>query len=155
LPSVLFVCTANICRSPIASALLLAKLGREGEEWKVGSAGTWALVGESAVQKVVEVLSERGLDISSHRAQMVERDLISQYNLVLTMEQGHKEALQVEFPELSARIFMLSEMLGLKYDIKDPIGGPLYEFEETAKEIERILSGGFEKITRLAVQQYQ
>ncbi|MFW9817670.1 MAG: hypothetical protein ACFFEW_17245, partial [Candidatus Thorarchaeota archaeon] len=150
MPSVLFVCTANICRSPMAMELFRAKLGQEAMGWEIESAGTWALIGEPAVSKVHEVLAERGLDISSHQSRIVDLDIISQFNLILTMEQGHKEALQVEFPEHAARIFMFSEMIGLKYDIKDPIGGPMYEFQETAKEIDRIIEEGSEKIKKLA-----
>ena len=150
MPSVLFVCTANICRSPMAKMLLGARVENEADEWKIESAGTWALVGESVALKVQEVLVKRNLDVSSHRARMVDLEILSQFNVILTMEQGHKEALQVEFAELASRIFMLSEMIGLKYDIKDPIGGPLYEFQETAKEIDRIIGEGFEKIKQLA-----
>ena len=150
MPSVLFVCTANICRSPLAMALFRDKMEGEPDEWRVESAGTWALTGEPAAQKSQQVLAERGLDVSEHRARSVSLELLSSFNLILTMEKGHKEALQVEFPGISDRVYMLSEMIGSGFDIHDPIGGPLVDFQDTAEELERILTEGFEKIYRLA-----
>ncbi len=147
--SVLFVCTANICRSPLAMALFRDKVDGEPDESRVESAGTWALTGEPAAQKSQQVLAERGLDVSEHRARSVSLELLSSFSVILTMEKGHKEALQVEFPGISGRVYMLSEMIGSEFDIHDPIGGPLVDFQDTAEEIERILTEGFEKIYRL------
>jgi protein-tyrosine-phosphatase len=77
--------------------------------------------------------------------------MLSEFNLVLVKEDTHKEVLKLAFPECSDRIYMLSEMVGEFYDIVDPIGRSLADFEETALEMERILTEGFEKISILAV----
>lgn len=150
MPSVLFVCTANICRSPLAEALFRDMVSDESGEWKVESAGTWALTGEPAAQNSQQVLAERGLDASEHRARIVSLELLSSFNLILTMEKGHKEALQIEFPAIAERVFTLSEMVGSEFDIHDPIGGPLVEFQATADELESILTDGYASITQLA-----
>jgi protein-tyrosine-phosphatase len=96
------------------------------------------------------VMRMLGLDTSSHRSRRVTREMLAAFDLILTMEAGHKEALQIEFPESAARIFMLSEMVGKKADIADPIGGPLEDYEDTARELDHLLAQGFKKIVNLA-----
>jgi len=150
MPAIIFICTANICRSPLATALFREKVRQSDESWRVESAGTWAYEGERAVENVFQVLESRGLDISDHRSRLATHDLLASFDLILTMEQGHMEALKAEYPDLAGRIYMLSEVTSQNLDIKDPMGGPLYEFEETAKEFERIFDQGFENILRLA-----
>jgi len=148
--SVLFVCTANICRSPMAMGLLRAKAENSPEDWRIESAGTWAVKGRPAAEKTLQVLAEQGIQISAQRSRPVTRELLESFNLILTMEQGHKEALQVEFPQLATRVYTLTEMAGGYGDIDDPIGGPLEAFKETYAEIAQILDHGFDKIKQLS-----
>jgi hypothetical protein len=68
----------------------------------------------------------------------------------LSLAQVLKEALRAEFPEFAPRIYLLAEMAGYSHDIRDPIGGPVERFEETASEISHLLIQGFEKIGKLA-----
>ena len=121
-----------------------------GSDWRVESSGTWAINGEPAAINTQKVLEARGIDIRSHRSRLITRELMRQFNLILTMERGHKEALSIEFPDLAGRVHLLSEMVGDVYDINDPIGGPLVDFQDTAKEIDQIFSDGFEKIEALS-----
>ena len=148
--SVMFVCTANICRSPMAMGLMRKLVQASGSDWRVESSGTWAINGEPAAINTQKVLEARGIDIRSHRSRLITRELMRQFNLILTMERGHKEALSIEFPDLAGRVHLLSEMVGDVYDINDPIGGPLVDFQDTAKEIDQIFSDGFEKIEALS-----
>jgi protein-tyrosine-phosphatase len=152
MPSVLFVCTANICRSPMASALFrhLLESDPDGNEWRVESAGTWALEGRPAAEKSLQVLEKLGLDLRAHRSRSVDLPMLRSFDLILTMEAGHKEALCAEFPELAGRVFRLSEMAGLEYDIEDPFGGPLPDFEKTAAELQELLSKSMACVRRLA-----
>lgn len=152
MPAILFVCTANICRSPMASGLFKAMLDEAQipGEWRIESAGTWALEGESAATGSQTVMSERSINISKHRAQNVNRELLLIFDLILTMESGHKESLRVEFPDLSDRIFLLSEMVNQKDEIEDPYGGTISEYEQAADEIEGYLKIGFDEIIRMA-----
>jgi protein-tyrosine-phosphatase len=129
---------------------LLLKKGYDLRLWKVSSAGTWADNGSPVVTETQSVLAARGLDTSQHRSREVKPSMLSKHNLVLTMESGHKEALATEFPQFASRLYMLSEMSGLKLSVADPISGPIQEFENTASEIEKLLEDGFDKIVSLA-----
>jgi protein-tyrosine phosphatase len=152
MPSILFVCTANICRSPIAMGMLRNMLEErhiEGD-WQVDSAGTWGLEGEPAAAGSRAVMDTIGIDISDHSARRVDHDLLQSYDLVLTMELGHKEALRMEFPSFKERIYMLSEMAGDNSDIKDPYGGSYAGYEQAAEDIQGYLEKGFDTIIQLA-----
>ena len=152
MPRILFVCTANICRSPMAAGIFSKVIEEKGEseQWKVESAGTWGLDGESASIGSQTVMNELGIDITDHHSRRVTYDLLESFDLILTMESGHKEALQVEFPELSDRVFMLSEMINVEEDIPDPIGGPIEEYKASADLIEHYILNGFTEIKNLA-----
>jgi protein-tyrosine-phosphatase len=153
MPSILFVCTANICRSPMAAALFrlqLKKTVEDWQNWRIDSAGTWASDGQEVSSGSCEVMKRRGVDLTGHQSKTVTKELLEQFDLVLTMEQGHKEALQVEFPHLVNRVFMLSEMQGLRVSVRDPYGGPLTAYEVAADTLERMISKGMGRILSLA-----
>lgn len=154
MPAVLFVCTANICRSPMAAGLfrlVLEDKNSEGE-WRVESAGTWGLDGEPAAAGSLAVMKNKDIDISDHRARSVNLELLQSFDLILTMESGQKESMRMEFPESSDRIFLLSEMVDQKKDVDDPYGGVFSEYEHAADEIEEYLVGGFDTIIYRAAQ---
>jgi len=134
----------------MAMAILRSQVEHSSDEWRIESAGTWAVEGVRANPKTQQIMTEFGLDISDHLSQIVSPELLKSSNLILTMEPGHKEALQIEFPEVARRVYLLSEMIGLNFMIIDPVGGEIEEYRATAREIERIISDGFEKIARLA-----
>lgn len=148
--SVIFVCTANICRSPMAMGLLRNRVALQAGEWRIESAGTWASYGEPAAGRGQLALQAYGIDLSDHRSRPVTAELLAGFNLILTMERGHKEALRAEFPSLARRVYLLSEMIGQFFDIHDPIGGPQVDFDDTARELNMLLSRGFDKISRLS-----
>ena len=99
------------------------------------------------------MLEQKGIDIHDHRSKSVNLELLHSFNLILTMEGGQKEALQTEFPEVKNRIYLLSEMIGQRYDIQDPYIGTLDDYLNAMEEIERILNLGFNKIRSLAQDQ--
>ncbi|MEJ5312740.1 low molecular weight protein arginine phosphatase [Anaerolinea thermophila] len=153
MPAVLFVCTANICRSPMAAALFLARLNSNGlhpEQWLVDSAGTWAYDGQAASQNAILAMEKRGLNIRAHRSKTVSSYLLEMFDLILVMEPGHKEALQVEFPHLASRIYLLSEMAGESLPVEDPYGASLEEYEKTAAELDSLIERGLARILSLA-----
>jgi protein-tyrosine phosphatase len=120
------------------------------DDWQIDSAGTWALEGEPPMDYVQELLHQRDIDISRHLSQQVSEQLLSQFNLILTMERGQKEGLKVEFPKLANRIYLFSEMVGQVFDIRDPVGGPAVEYAATLREIEQLITKGFDRINQLA-----
>ena len=77
--SILFVCTANICRSPMAMGLLRGRVKDEAGDWTIDSAGTWTVDGEKAAVKTFQVLKERGIDIDDHRSRMVTGEMLADY----------------------------------------------------------------------------
>ena len=121
----------------------------DGLNWRVDSAGTWASDGQPAADGTREVMRRRGIDLSGHRSKMVTRALVGAFDLTLTMEPGHKEALQVEFSEFADRVFLLSEMQGENIAVRDPYGGPLGAYEMTANTIESMISKGINRMIAL------
>ena len=148
--SVLFVCSANICRSPMAMGLLRSMVEDSSDQWKIESSGVWDMGDQPAALNTQLVLQERGIDLNDHASRTITVKMLSEFNLVLVMEDNHKEVVKLAFPEYTDRIYMLSEMVGEIFNIVDPMGRSLADFEETALEIERILTEGFEKISILA-----
>ena len=151
MPHILMVCTANICRSPVAAVILQHRLQQRGlTDWSVSSAGTWAQVKRGASRYSVQVAEERGYDLSAHQAQMIEAQHLKAANLVLCMESGHAEALRAEFPVYAAKVFLLSEMVGKRYSVNDPYGGPIDAYEMMAEEVTSLIDAGLERIIELA-----
>ena len=151
--SILFVCTANICRSPMAMGLLRNMVKDQADEWTIELAGTWAPEGEPAAQRTQMVLRELGIDLQDHLSRQVNREMLSRFNLILVMERGHKEALQIEFPQIAERVYLLSEMVDANFEIQDPIGMSSSDFMLTRAEISQILTTGLDKISKLAGDQ--
>ena len=120
------------------------------KDWKVASAGTWAREGHPAPEYGRRLMASIGMDISRHRSRIVTAALLDSADLILTMEQGHKEALRAEFPRAARRVHMLSEMIGYEQNIQDPYGAGIEEWRETAKEIGMYIEKGFERIVALA-----
>jgi len=138
----------------MAMGLLRSMVEDTSDQWKIESAGVWDMGGQQVAANTQLALKERGIDLNDHISRTVTGTMLSGFNLVLVMEDIHKEVLKLTFPEYTDRIYMLSEMVGEIYDIVDPIGLSLTDFEETALEMERILTEGFEKISILAVEKF-
>ena len=152
MPSILFVCTVNRYRSPIAAACFLKKLQEEGKTdgWIVGSAGTWTEPGLPPVFDAIQFAHQIGLEIEGHTSRVVDEVELSKYDLILVMEAGHKEAIGSEFPHIRDRVFLLSEVVdGVSYDILDPL-----EVGDTtivlAKKLCDLIEKGFHNICLLA-----
>lgn len=148
--SVLFVCTANVCRSPMAMALMESKVKSQDDRWLIRSAGVWAMPGYPVAENTRLLMNEVGVDLSDYVSRPITPELMADSNLILTMENGQKEALKAAFPQYASKIYLLSEMIGENNEVLDPIGRPMVDFKETAREIHRILTKGFDKIKKHA-----
>ena len=140
----------------MAAALFNKKMVEMGlsDQCQAHSAGTWGRDGYPAADGAIQVIQERGVDISGHRSRIVTREIIDSAAIILTMERGHKEALTIEFSHKQDRIYLLTEMIGPGYDIPDPYGKGLQDFEETAAELEAIIDKGVDEILRRACVEF-
>ena len=123
----------------------LERLDR-AHEFRAASAGVWTVEGRPATESAIMVMAEMGIDIRGHRSRLLTERIVENAALILTMTLSHAEAVRAEFPEHENRVFLLSEVVGYDYDIVDPIGGSLLDYEETAQEIEALLEAGYEQI---------
>jgi tRNA threonylcarbamoyl adenosine modification protein (Sua5/YciO/YrdC/YwlC family) len=142
---VLLVCTGNTCRSPMGEVLLkkivserldcaMADLEQKGIV--IASAGVAATPGCVASIEAVEVLQERGLDLSKHESQPLTDKLVRHADLILTMTGGHRHAILRRWPDAASRTFTLRTDGG---DVSDPIGGPKVLYKECAEQVEQAL----------------
>lgn len=150
MPSILIVCTANICRSPVAEALLKQKLQDRGEGWTVSSAGTLGINGWPPAPSSATMMAIRGIDITGYTSTAISVELLNESDLTLCMEDSHVEYLHNFYPPAASRILLLTEMVGEKRNIADPYGGPIQEFEHMVNEVEDILDRGLDRILELA-----
>jgi protein-tyrosine phosphatase len=109
-PRILFVCTANQCRSAVAERLLASRLDAAGVEAVVRSAGFFS-PGERAVGLAIMVLNEYGLDLSDHRSYLVVPAILDSADLVITMTREHLRAVAVLSPGVWPRSFTLRELV--------------------------------------------
>ena len=149
--NILFVCTGNTCRSPMAQGLLEDMARKKDLDIVVRSAGVFALDGQSVSREAVQVLREEGINISHHRANMIHRDLVEESDLILTMSKSHKEALLSKYDFIEGKVFTLKEYAyGLEEEILDPFGRGIDVYRHTKEEIkdaleEIIYKGGFNR----------
>jgi ribose 5-phosphate isomerase B len=136
--SVLFVCTANQCRSPMAMVLfedLVKRQKAEPKKWRIESAGVWAPKGYPATDLAIKAMGIISLDLNNHRSQPVTEFLLHGFNLILCMENGQKSFLKQNYPNLHKDVFLLSEMADKNTEIQDPVGCSLEVYIQIANEM--------------------
>lgn len=157
---VLFVCTGNICRSPIGEGLLRAAIASAGVAGvEVASAGTWADEGAPATPAAVAVMETRGLDISGHRARRLAAREAEAADLIVAMTSVHLREIETTAPYASPKVLLAKEVQEVRrtgpglhglltggrppwrraLDLDDPMGLPGVAYERTAAQLEAVV----------------
>jgi protein-tyrosine phosphatase len=127
---ILVVCIGNICRSPMAEALLARAL----PGCEVRSAGVGALIGRPAEPFAVQLMAEQGIDIGAHRAQQISGQLVGWANLILVMDLEQKTYIETHYIASRGKVFRIGELA--KADVPDPYRGAIDTFRASLQVIE-------------------
>ena len=137
---ILVVCTANICRSPMAAGLLQHALAAQPEPLRslpVVSAGIVARSGDRVSENSVIALKKAGIDISGHRSQPVTQALLDEALVVLCMTESHRASIQLQAEIVPDHLYLFREFLPPEAarEIADPYGGSLKAYEQARDEM--------------------
>lgn len=140
---VLFICTGNTCRSPMAEAIL-NKMLQDRDHNSHGiislSAGLNALDDMEATPQAIEIMRSVGIDLSRHRSRSVDDELIRDVDLILTMTRHHYHQLQEQFPHVQHKVYTLAEYAGLPTEeVSDPYGQGIEAYRLARQQIESLL----------------
>ncbi len=143
--NILVVCVGNICRSPIAEALLKQAFAEKNKSHcLIQSAGVGALVGQSPDPNACKLMLDRGIDISDYRACQINKDMIRQADLILVMESFQKVAVEKLEPCARGKVFRLGEWG--EGEIPDPYQKNIAAFEKSLEMIESAVAKWIEKL---------
>jgi len=144
---IVFICTANICRSPMAEGVLRHKAEQAGrDDIEVSSMGVRGLDNQPASEFARETCRENGIDISEHRSRPISGEELQEADLILCMEPIHVKMLTTYFPWYRDRVFLMGawpDKPNRKSPVKDPMGKPMKTyrkaFDQIAAHADRIL----------------
>jgi protein-tyrosine-phosphatase len=155
--TIVTVCTANTCRSPMAEALLRHALSAQPEplkSWKIVSAGVAARSGEPVSSNSVSALKKVGLDIKSHRSQPLTRELVDDAIAILCMTESHRAMIQVTIDPVPRNVYLFREFMprAAEKEIGDPYGGNLADYEACRDEMVEAIPSLIEFLKELATK---
>ena len=145
---IVFVCTGNTCRSPMAAMLAAQIFNKAGIVAEVISAGVNAWPNQPASRHAISVMEECGLSLVNHKACATSDTLLEDATLVLTMTASHRAVLLSDYPAAKEKIFTLAEYVGQNADVCDPFGGSLEDYRVCAAQIRELLVLAAEKLVR-------
>jgi glycine hydroxymethyltransferase len=138
--TILFICTGNVCRSPMAEALFRRAVKGRGE-FRVVSAGIGAVDGQPPTSHSVRAMHELGVDISAQRSRMLTAELVRSADLILGMTHSHVDTVALLYPPAAEKTFLLREfdetLESYEKDISDPIGSSYPVYVDCRDQIEQ------------------
>jgi glycine hydroxymethyltransferase len=139
--TILFVCTGNICRSPMAEGLFRHLTAKMGGKYRAMSAGVGAVDGMPPSPYAIQALAELGIDISGIRSRALTAEMVKEADLIFGMTHGHANAVTLMYPQAAEKTFLLREfddtLEEYEKDIADPIGGSYPVYLKSRDEIEQ------------------
>ena len=148
---ILFVCSGNTCRSPLAEGIAKSIFPRSlNEDFEILSAGSSAIEGLPASPLAVQVADEHGIDLSQHKTRLLSRSLVKQADLIVTMSAKHKQTVGILEPSALAYTHLLTEFCENAHgDVPDPVGGDLHVYGRTFEIIEKCLDSMKDRLQKL------
>ena len=135
---ILFVCTANVCRSPMAEAIFNALAEEKGLDWQATSAGVAALEGEDITPNARAALEEVGIYAESHRARQISEGILEEADLVLVMSPRHVRVIHQSFGSFSDKVYILPGYATDTFSeegIPDPYGHTMTTFRASVRQL--------------------
>ncbi len=141
-PRILFVCTGNTCRSPMAEGLMRHYLKESKIEAEVLSAGLSAFEGSPPSENSVKAMQEKGIDIREQQSTQLSGSLVDEVTHIFALGSGHLQVIQEYFPQAVEKTFLVREFIAqdeADREIGDPFGGPLEQYQETRDQIDQAM----------------
>lgn len=140
---IVFICTGNTCRSPMAEGLFKSMNGEQKTGLEAISAGIFTNNGMPASENAVIAAKELGADISNHKSQMLNGGIVNNAKYLVCMTGAHYDQILLRFPNASDKLFTL-----LPNDIDDPFGGNIDDYRKCATQIKSAVESIIERLSK-------